>query len=614
MHPRHPSLQASALLLPAVIGALLLAPAVAASGPPLLASAAVVSAEDLAPAERRRAELWLFAARNWLRTGDYAQAETALDRLRADRLPPELRHRYQLYTTELRLGLGDLRGAEAAALAIPDDADPAVRADAGWLAARAASADGRIAAAISHLAARQALIGEAQVASDRSQREELDAIWELLTAAEPIAQPPAPFSDDPWAAGWWDLADAAWVAWDQPWGFRDALLSWRERHRDHPADRLLRGIYDEHEARLAYPRRIAVLLPLSGRYTGVGGAVRDGLVAAFEELPLSERPMLRFIDTADGAAGAYYAAEDWRAEAIVGPLLKDDVQTIYDLRPRTPVLALNTLPDDTRPRSDFFQFALAPEDEARQSAARILAETDAHAVALVPDDERGRRQLEAFREELEGGGGTLLSWQAFDPDAADYSTQIMRILGLDRGRLRHQRLVAVSGTALEFEPRRRQDVDAVFIVADARQGRLIRPQLRFHYATRIPVYATSAVHDDPDPLADRDMDGIIFLEMPWNASPSPRAAAVQEVLAATWPREAARRGDLYAMGFDAFRVLPLLINQEPPLSRPLPGATGRLSLAEDGVLRRELEWASFRRGELIDVPAPVSVARERRPR
>jgi uncharacterized protein len=547
---------------------------------------------------RREAELWLFAARAWLAAGRIDEADDVLSRLEAEALPADLRARFLLYSAQLALAQGDPATAEALTSSISGSASPEIRSDALWVVAGIAAESGRLVDALNYLDERQSLIESAGLKIDE-QRE----IWALIEGVEPPDEAVRPDGLSPWADGWLTLATVAWMAWDAPWSYDQGLRDWQTNHQAHPAVAILDELRRANQDRLAYPDRIAVLLPFSGRLASAGRAIRDGLMAAYEELPLEARPALRFFDSSLGVTSAYYGAVDWNAHMLVGPLTKESVEALYDLNTRIHVLALNYLPDERHAQGRFFQFALSPEDEARQAARRALADGAVHVVALVPDSDIGLREVEAFREELEANGGLLVSSQAYDPASNDYSTQIMRILGLDRGRLRHQRVRAVVGVPLEFEARRRRDVDAVFVVANSRQGRLIRPQLRFHRATRLPVYATSSIHADPEVLADRDMDGIRFVEMPWILSPGIGSQRAQSVIADAWPREAANRTRLHAMGFDAFRLVPVLFNQDAPLSRPLPGATGLLTLSDDNRVRRQLDWATFRRGQVVLIPA-----------
>merc|ERR1712000_3169 len=68
----------------------------------------------------------------------------------------------------------------------------------------------------------------------------------------------------------------------------------------------------------------------------------------------------------------------------------------------------------------------------------------------------------------------------------------------------------------EFEPRRREDADWVFLVALPQQGRMIKPALAFNFANDLPVYATSHVFSGVvNSLKDRDLNGVRFCDVPW---------------------------------------------------------------------------------------------------
>jgi outer membrane PBP1 activator LpoA protein len=73
------------------------------------------------------------------------------------------------------------------------------------------------------------------------------------------------------------------------------------------------------------------------------------------------------------------------AEFVIGPLLPGSVTELAnDILVPVPVLTLNYLPDDTLAPPGLYQFALAPEDEARSVAARAIAEGHSRAVARMP--------------------------------------------------------------------------------------------------------------------------------------------------------------------------------------------------------------------------------------
>src|SRR6185295_13284409 len=197
----------------------------------------------------------------------------------------------------------------------------------------------------------------------------------------------------------------------------------------------------------------------------------------------------------------------------------------------------------------------------------------------VPEGEWGARVLAAFRQELEAGGGVLLADIALDSTRTDWAPEITQVLRISESNSRAKRLESVLGTKLQFEPRRRADLDFIFAPAPAATARLVRPQLRFHYAGDVPTYATSDAFE-PDPHANEDMEGLMFPDMPWMLG-SDLADSVRSAAREAWPSGGPRRNRLFAFGFDSFRVAMALRAQGPAGNINVDGLTGRLTVDSD---------------------------------
>jgi len=266
-----------------------------------------------------------------------------------------------------------------------------------------------------------------------------------------------------------------------------------------------------------------------------------------------------------------------------------------------PVLALNFLPPERPAPPQFYQYALSPEDEARLVARRVLEDHHQRGVALVPAGEWGTRVLAAFRQELQAGGGDLLATAQIDTARTDYSPAITEVLRQSDSSARYHRLESILGTKLQFEPRRRNDIEFIFAPAPANLERLLRPQLRFHYAGDIPTYATSDAFE-PDVRANEDLEGLMFPDMPWMLG-GDLADAVRAATRGAWPAGGPYRGRLFAFGFDAFRLVQALRHSGVNGTINVAGLTGRLSLDGQRHVRRELGWAQLHDGELRLLPA-----------
>jgi len=287
-------------------------------------------------------------------------------------------------------------------------------------------------------------------------------------------------------------------------------------------------------------------------------------------------------------------------------LLKKNVTELAnDILVPVPVLTLNYLPDDTLAPPGLYQFALAPEDEAASAAVRALGDGYTRAVALVPNNDWGRRVLQSFTTEFEGLGGTLLDHRNYTPDVQDFSNEIEILMGLSGSVQRYQRMRANIGTSLQFDPRRRQDAEFIFLAAAAGPARLLKSQLKFHYSGDLPAYSTSSVNS-LDGRSNSDLNGIMFADTPWLIDPQPWIRYLPQTYSEYWPEER-RLGRLHAMGYDAYNLIASLYAYRGGELAELDGATGELFLDQQGRIHRRLAWAQYQRGEAIALPAQEEV-------
>jgi outer membrane PBP1 activator LpoA protein len=431
-------------------------------------------------------------------------------------------------------------------------------------------------------------------------------IWDGLRQNPPAA--PVPPTGDRIIDGWLALAP---IATSGTADLRRSLLRWRETYTDHPAAGVLLADLLAAQRVAGFPSQVALLLPLSSPQRAAALAIRDGFLAAHLRTTGSDSTAIRIYDTAQGGTqAAYLRAQLDGADFIVGPLLPRDVEQVITQAGFVPTLALNFAQTATPSLRSFYQFSLSPDDEARVIADAMALGGATTAIAFVPNSDRGRRTLATFRTEFEARGGRLLDYAGYDPSSQESALSIMSLLNITRSNQRERRLAANLGTQIEFEPRRRQDVDAIFIAADdARAGRLLAPQLRFHLAGDVPTFATSDVYDPSDTAGANDLNGLIFADSPALIVPDANATDLRRDLQQYWPQ----RGGLmrlYSMGFDAYRLVGSLYNGERT-SWPIRGMSGDLSLDASGRIHRTLPLAQFRNGRPAAYELPVAGAPSR---
>jgi outer membrane PBP1 activator LpoA protein len=368
-----------------------------------------------------------------------------------------------------------------------------------------------------------------------------------------------------------------------------AEADWLRRYPDHPAAAIHLPAAD-----LASPRRVALLLPLGGRLAAAASAVRDGFLAAhYAGGP--DRPDLVIIDTVryDSAAAAYRAAVEGGAELVVGPLTKTAVaEVLGQAALPVPVLALNRA-EGPAPAAGL-QFALAPEDEAREIARRALGAGHRRALLLRPAGDWGDKVAAALHAAWTGGGGTVAATATF-ASRETHSDAIEQALHLDRSAARGAALRRLLDRDTVLAGRRREDIDVVFMLAPGTDAaKSLKPLLAYHYAGDLPVYATSAANSAEVSGGDRDLDGLRLVELPWLLGAQP---ALREAVAASGLRGASL-SRLQALGVDAHRLALSHGTLEPGGALVVHGATGWLTVNLRGEIERSLPLASFDSGGL----------------
>jgi len=91
---------------------------------------------------------------------------------------------------------------------------------------------------------------------------------------------------------------------------------------------------------------------------------------------------------------------------------------------------------------------------------------------------------------------------------------------------------------------------------------------------------------------------MMFPDMPWMLGDEGLVTEVREAAREAFGDSAARRGRLFAFGYDAMRVAAAL--QRGGSINP-QGLTGTLSVDAQGRVRRELEWVRIKGG----APTPL---------
>jgi uncharacterized protein len=314
---------------------------------------------------------------------------------------------------------------------------------------------------------------------------------------------------------------------------------------------------------------VALLLPLNAaEFAAPADAVRLGCQASLTHEPRLQVQLARTDARPESIAAEYAAAVGRGAAAVVGPMTRNGVNAIAAIQPGVPTLALNT-PEGNAPTPQWlYTFSLAIESEARLVAQAGITAHLRDAIVVQAHTPLEQRATRAFADEWVLEGGKIVAYEVFAP-GTDYTALQQRLAGAE--------------------------AQVIFLAADADQARAVRPYL----SNQIPVYGTSQIYGGRTGLlANLDLNGIRFVDMPWLVQPDHPAVMV-------YPRAEALPIELqrfYALGIDACRLAAQLMKRPERVS--LDGVTGRIRLGLDRVFQREPVLAVIRENGPAAVEEP----------
>jgi outer membrane PBP1 activator LpoA protein len=449
------------------------------------------------------------------------------------------------------------------------------------------------------------------LASEESVQDLHDLVWNALTIIDDAELSSIANSASNYKSrGWIELAKA--VA-DQELSIKgqlDSIQQWRRVGSSHDAARILpRPLVKLQRNWEQRPRQVALLLPLQEQ---AGRAIQEGFLSAYYQSIEANHgaPIIKFYDSS-GVTNIYPLYDEALndgADLVIGPLDKELVNQLHRLpNLAVPTLALNYTDDNSfSGAGNFFQFGLAPENEIEQAAQLATSAGFKNAAVITPSGSDYLRLNSLFENAWTATGGNIVSRSTFDSES-DYAEIIKQSMAIDASEARAAKIEALlPRDRIEFIPRRRQDIDFIYLIANPRQGRQIQPTLAFYFAESLPVIAYPSIYDGSDNTdINRDLNGIIFLDAPWLLQQS---NPFKEFVSNSFRKTAGPLERLRAMGIDSYRLHDRLAQFSSSEINSLGGTTGLLTMNSDREIQRQLLAARFIDGapQLVSPLIPLS--------
>jgi hypothetical protein len=402
--------------------------------------------------------------------------------------------------------------------------------------------------------------------------------------------------------------------------FNQQLINWQNRHLGHS---LVANLPEELKKSLQQTpiqaKRIAVLLPLTGRLADQGLAIKQGILAGYlDDLPntkftINNAQKYREIRFFDSALKTAQQLNELVAEfdVVVGPLVKDRIIKLTAVLPSDKILlALNRVElqaktttigqveqivEPNLTASEHYYFSLAPEDEAQQLALYIHQKQLVRPIVFAADTPTTQRMAEAFIAKWKETPHAIQPELTLFTDSKDMRTQVSQMLDVAQSKQRVKQIETLSDVEVFSVERNRRDIDAIVMFANPEQAKLLNPIIEASlspFARRsLSVFASSRSYSlDLNSNSLRDLRNLTFTDMPWML-PEHRWQNLAKQSTQLWPQKQDTLLRLFAMGFDAYNLLPNLRQLKALPQLASHGLTGEINVDHQGVLYRRLLWA-----------------------
>ncbi len=342
--------------------------------------------------------------------------------------------------------------------------------------------------------------------------------------------------------------------------------------------------------------KIAILLPMTGKYSKIGKAIYEGIEIELNNI--NKNPQLTIHDTGDqniNLKKVYSEALKQNFDYVIGPLQKDLINKILKYSSeKLPILTLNYSNNLKKINQGVHQFGLLPEDESICIAEKAIIDGNSNAVIFYPDNNWGKRIAESFSLRFKELGGKIIESSIYAENVEKNNISIRNLLKIEDSIDRKKYLENILKIKLQYKPFISDDLDMIFSVGTSKDMRVIKPQFNFNYAEDIPFYSTSHIYNGVyNKEKNQDLNNIKFCDIPWLYND-------KNSMIKTRLKENLDKKDLFrfvAIGMDSIKIIYNINQLKNHKNKFLLGDTGYLQLDEFNKVRRDLIIVKFKNGK-----------------
>jgi ABC-type branched-subunit amino acid transport system substrate-binding protein/predicted negative regulator of RcsB-dependent stress response len=370
----------------------------------------------------------------------------------------------------------------------------------------------------------------------------------------------------------------------------------------------------------SYQHLIAAVLPLSGKLAPFGTEVLNGIQLALEKgkdgLGLASVGLIVKDSEADRATFLNDLTDllfEDRPLAVIGPLLSKNLPVMAELAERTKIPVITpaaTFPNVRRLGAYVFSTALTYPLQAKRIADYATGEPGYRRFCILhPDTVYGRELARLFAQEVRRHSGEIIAVESYKEGETDFGPQIKRLKAED---LKKYGIAVPVENGKTVKGAKRivytPGFDAVFVPGRSIEVALIAAQLVFH-DIKVPLLGANGWNSPDFPrLADRTVDGSVFVDGFFIDSPlanvqdfveryqrrfqtSPTLFAAQAYEAARLVLEAVRKG----------ATTGETVREYLAMHEDLPALAGPAGFDAGGTLNRRMFVIQVKQGRFVQV-------------
>lgn len=335
------------------------------------------------------------------------------------------------------------------------------------------------------------------------------------------------------------------------------------------------------------PRRVGVLLPLSGRFARYGQSALHGIELAFDifkrETHSTQKLTLVVMDDEGDVDRALAAMDELfykhQVAVVIGPMISKLADPVGKKAQELGMPLISLTQKEAIGGDYVFNAALTPEMQVRAMAAFAVEKLKVKRFAIMaPDSKFGSEYAQAFWNELEGYDAVVRGYETYPDGETDYRRFVDRIVGLGENEARNREIeelnllkeaVPIKGRSKKldrmFSLKPIVDFEAVFIPDEPKALGQILPTFAYRDVENIIFLGINTWNSSElISRAGNFAENAMFVDGFYAGSENPITKRFIEEFRQTFGTEP---GLLEALAFDAGRIIAYLMRSNLVASR-----------------------------------------------